>query len=80
MEESQIFPRLRDLYTRCVNKNIVTNTAFLTPREQAEALEAARRQWGCTPYFFGGCFGFASTTEPSLAKLRCCSRILSIFT
>ncbi|MGM9638949.1 MAG: hypothetical protein ACI3XT_05100, partial [Butyricicoccaceae bacterium] len=54
MEESQIFPRLRDLYTRCVNKNIVTNTAFLTPREQAEALEAARRHWGCTPYFFGG--------------------------
>lgn len=54
MEENQLFPRLRDLYTRSAAKNIVTHTVFLTPREQAEALDAARRNWGCTPYFFGG--------------------------
>ncbi len=54
METTELFPRLRDLHKRCSNKNIITNTFFLTPREQLEALEFCRRELGCSPFFFGG--------------------------
>ncbi len=54
MENAELFPRLRDLHKRCINKNIVTNTFFLTPREQMEAREFCRRELGTDPHFFGG--------------------------
>ena len=54
METTELFPRLRDLHKRCINKNIITNTFFLTPREQMEARDFCRRELGTDPFFFGG--------------------------
>ena len=54
MENTELFPRLRDLHKRCINKNIITNTFFLTPREQMEARDFCRRELGAEPFFFGG--------------------------
>lgn len=54
METTELFPRLRDLHKRCINKNIITNTFFLTPREQMEARDFCRRELGTYPFFFGG--------------------------
>ncbi|MEA4920265.1 MAG: YlmH/Sll1252 family protein [Clostridiaceae bacterium] len=53
MENDQLLPRLKDLWARCLNKSIVTNTFFLTPREQMEALSFCR-SIGAPIYFFGG--------------------------
>ena len=54
METTELFPHLRDLHKRCINKNIITNTFFLTPREQMEARDFCRRELGTDPFFFGG--------------------------
>ena len=50
METTELFPRLRDLHKRCINKNIITNTFFLTPREQMEARDFCRRELGTDPF------------------------------
>ena len=53
MSDDQLLPRLRDLAGRCANKNIPCATFFLTPAEQAEAIEYGR-SLPVRPSFFGG--------------------------
>ena len=54
MENDTLFRRLDDLFRRCERANVLTNTAFLTPAEQAAAAQYAARLPGCRLLFSGG--------------------------
>ena len=54
MEHEELLRRIDDLYHRCEKANIVTNTTFLTPSEQAAAGQYVRRLAGCRYLFHGG--------------------------
>ena len=54
MEHEELLKRIDDLYDRCERANIVTQTAFLTPAEQAAAGQYAKRLPGSRMRFSGG--------------------------
>ena len=54
MMNEELLRRVDDLYRRCEKANIVTNTTFLTPAEQAAATQSVKRLPGCRYLFHGG--------------------------
>lgn len=54
MEQADFLRRIEDLSARCERANILTNTTFLTPAEQALAAERLRRKPGCRFALHGG--------------------------
>ena len=54
MEHEELLRRIDDLSRRCEKANIVTNTTFLTPAEQAATGQYLRRLAGCRFLFSGG--------------------------
>lgn len=54
MEHEALLKRIDDLWRRCDKANIVTSTPFLTPAEQAAALQYARGLSGCRMLLHGG--------------------------
>lgn len=53
METNDLLRRAEDLAARCEKRNMLTNTAFLTPAEQLELRAWAERR-GCAVVFHGG--------------------------
>ena len=54
MEHEALQKRIDDLWRRCDKANTVTSTPFLTPAEQAAALQYARGLSGCRMLLHGG--------------------------
>ena len=54
MEHEALQKRIDDLWRRCDKANIVTSTPFLTPAEQAAALQYVRSLSGCRMILNGG--------------------------
>ena len=54
MEHEALLKRIDDLARRCDRANIITSTAFLTPAEQAAAVQYARGLSGCRMILNGG--------------------------
>ncbi len=54
MEHEALLKRIDDLWRRCDKANIVTSTPFLTPAEQAAALQYVRGLSGCRMLLHGG--------------------------
>ena len=54
MEHEALLKRIDDLWRRCDKANIVTSTPFLSPAEQATALQYVRGLSGCRMLLHGG--------------------------
>lgn len=54
MEHEALLKRIDDLWRRCDKANIVTSTPFLTPAEQAAALQYVQGLSGCRMLLHGG--------------------------